>query len=80
MWFGTNWNNLGERGDAFMYDGKTFTNITGNESILKFTDFCPRSIIEDNNGNIWIGSRKGVLLRYDGKIITNFSREISRSN
>jgi ligand-binding sensor domain-containing protein len=76
MWFGTNWNNYGLRGDAFVYDGKTFTNITGDERTTKFTDFSARSFVEDKHGNIWIGSRSGLLLRYDGKNLTNFSHQL----
>jgi ligand-binding sensor domain-containing protein len=77
MWFGTNWNNLGNRGDAFLYDGKTFTNITENEKTIKFLDFGTRSLVEDNNGNIWVGSKNGILLRYDGKVFTDFSKNLN---
>jgi ligand-binding sensor domain-containing protein len=76
LWFGTNWNNYGLRGDAFFYDGKTFTNITKNEKTTKFADFSVRSFVEDNNGNIWIGSKNGILLRYDGKAFTDFSQHL----
>src|SRR5690606_11545255 len=43
IWIGANWNNLGIRGDALLFDGKTFTNITENERTTKFTDFAVRS-------------------------------------
>jgi ligand-binding sensor domain-containing protein len=77
MWFSANWNNLGQRGDAFVYDGAAFTNITENEKSIKFRDFAARSFVEDNNGNIWIGSKNGILLRYDGKSLTDFSQQLS---
>jgi ligand-binding sensor domain-containing protein len=79
MWFGSDYRNAGSRrGDVYRYDGKTFTNITGPEKMLKFTDYNVRSIVEDNAGNIWLGSRNGLLLRYDGKSFTDFSDQISR--
>ena len=76
MWFGTNWNNHGVRGDAFRYDGKTFINITENERTSRFKNFSAMSFVEDNEGNIWIGSRSGILLRYDGKSLTDFSQQL----
>lgn len=77
MWIATNWNNLGLRGDAFVYDGKSFTNITRNERTLRFADFAARSFVEDNDGNVWIGSKNGILLRYDSKGLTDFSSKLS---
>jgi ligand-binding sensor domain-containing protein len=78
MWFATNWNNLGLRGDAILYNGKTFTNITGNATAIKHADFAARSFAEDRDGNIWIGSKNGILLRYDGTGLTDFSHELTK--
>lgn len=78
IWFGNG--EKYKRGDAFCYDGKTFTNITAKAN-LPVTDgflYGVRTIIEDNAGNIWIGSRDGVLLCYDGKKFINFSIEVSK--
>lgn len=61
FWFGT-------RGNATVYDGKTFTTFTNNGK--PFTNV--RSIIQDKKGNIWLGGTDG-LWRYDGSTFTNFT-------
>ena len=63
FWFGT-------RGHAFVYDGKTFTQLPNNGK--PFTNV--RSIIEDKKGNIWLGGTDG-LWRYDGIRFTNLTRD-----
>ncbi|GAB3510389.1 hypothetical protein GCM10027341_48760 [Spirosoma knui] len=61
FWFAT-------RGNAFLYDGKTFTDLTHEG-----TPFINvRTIIEDKKGNIWLGGQYG-LWRYDGSSFTNFT-------
>lgn len=60
---------LATRGNAVIYDGKTFTTITNNDK--PFTNV--RSIIKDKKGNIWLGGYDG-LWRYDGRTFTNFTR------
>jgi ligand-binding sensor domain-containing protein len=60
---------------VFIYDGKSFTHFPMNEApngFLTSNDRVER-ILEDNEGNIWLGSRtnEGVF-RYDGKSVTNF--------
>lgn len=62
FWFGT-------RGNAFVYDGKTFTTLTHNGKTFRNV----RSIIEDKKGNIWLGSQFG-LWRYDGSTFTNITQ------
>jgi ligand-binding sensor domain-containing protein len=62
FWFGT-------RGNACVYDGKTFTDVTHKGK--PFTNVC--SIIEDKKGNIWLGGKDG-LWRYDGSTFTNFTQ------
>lgn len=59
----------------FIYDGKSFTHFPMNEApngFLTSNDRVER-ILEDNKGNIWLGSRtnEGVF-RYDGKSVTHF--------
>jgi ligand-binding sensor domain-containing protein len=59
---------------VFIYDGKSFTHFPMNEApngFLTSNDKVER-ILEDNKGNIWLGSRtnEGVF-RYDGKSVTN---------
>ena len=59
---------------VFIYDGKTFSYFPMNEAQNGFftsNDKVER-ILEDNTGNIWLGSRtnEGVF-RYDGKSVTN---------
>ncbi|GAB3542335.1 ligand-binding sensor domain-containing protein [Spirosoma fluminis] len=61
FWFAT-------RGNAFLYDGKTFTALTHEG-----TPFINvRTIIEDKKGNIWLGGQYG-LWRYDGSSFINFT-------
>ncbi len=65
---------LGTRGSACIYEPstETFTEITRNGDI-PFTNVW--SIIEDNKNNIWLGAENG-LWRYDGRLFTNFTREV----
>ncbi|WP_128545310.1 ligand-binding sensor domain-containing protein [Larkinella soli] len=60
---------IGTRGNACIYDGKTFTVLIHNG--LPFRNV--RTIIEDKKGNIWLGSQYG-LWRYDGNTFTNFTQ------
>jgi ligand-binding sensor domain-containing protein len=64
LWFGT-------RGNASVYDGKTFTTIT-NKDGKPFVNV--RSIIKDKKGNIWLGGADG-LWRYHGSAFTNFTKK-----
>jgi ligand-binding sensor domain-containing protein len=59
---------------VYIYDGKSFTHFPMNEAancFLTSNDKVER-ILEDNNGNIWLGGRtnEGVF-HYDGKSVTN---------
>ncbi|MES2133882.1 MAG: two-component regulator propeller domain-containing protein [Bacteroidota bacterium] len=78
IWFGRD--EKIKRGDAFCYDGKSFTNITAKAYLPVVDGFLNgvRTIVEDNAGNIWIGSRNGILLCYDGKRFINFSEKVSK--
>lgn len=76
IWFGTRY---GISGDVSCFDpsvmqridGKFFTPFTNKEG-LTFSNV--RSILEDKNGNIWIGGQDG-LFRYDGRSVTAISKK-----
>ena len=78
IWFGHG--GKYKRGDAFCYDGKSFINITAKANLSVSDGFLygVRTIIEDNAGNIWMGSRDGVLLCYDGNKFIDFSGKVSK--
>jgi ligand-binding sensor domain-containing protein len=72
IWFtGEEGNNSYESKEGiWRYDGKTFTNFSTKDGMGKyFVHF----MLEDKNGNIWIGTRNTGLYKYDGKNFTNFS-------
>ncbi|WP_232065085.1 two-component regulator propeller domain-containing protein [Rhodocytophaga rosea] len=50
------------------YDGKSFTNITGNLFPARFF-----SLLEDRQGNFWFANFGSGLYYYDGKSIRNFT-------
>ncbi|WP_118973402.1 ligand-binding sensor domain-containing protein [Taibaiella koreensis] len=62
-WFGSH--NEG----VSVYNGKSFEYFTTNEGL---SDNQIRSIQEDNNGKMWIGTSKGVSM-YDKGTFTNYS-------
>jgi ligand-binding sensor domain-containing protein len=72
IWFtGAEGNNSYENKDGiWCYNGKTFTNYSTKEGMSTNFVHC---MIEDRDGNIWIGTRNTGLYKYDGKTFTNFS-------
>ncbi|WP_428654402.1 ligand-binding sensor domain-containing protein [Runella sp.] len=62
---------IGTRGDAFTFDGKTFTIFRNNEG-KAFKNVW--SIFEDKKGNIWLGADDG-LWRYEGSTFTKLSEK-----
>jgi ligand-binding sensor domain-containing protein len=72
IWFtGAEGDNSYESKDGiWCYNGKTFTNYFTKEGMSKNFVHC---IIEDRDGNIWIGTRKTGLYKFDGKIFTNYT-------
>ena len=50
--------------------GKTFVNFRAKDGIGKYSVW---SMLEDQEGNIWIGTRNCGLYRYDGKTFKTFS-------
>jgi ligand-binding sensor domain-containing protein len=65
VWFGTN-------GGAYIYDGKTLTNISKRDGL---PSNAVSSILEDKSGNIWFGTVHGGISRFDGKEFTNFTQQ-----
>ena len=64
---------IGTRGEAFVYDGKTFTTLIHEGKAFNNV----WSIIEDKKGNIWFGvngGRANGLWRYDGSVFTKVSQ------
>lgn len=64
---------IGTRGEAFVYDGKTFTTLIHEGEAFNNV----WSIIEDKKGNIWFGvngGRANGLWRYDGSVFTKVSQ------
>lgn len=53
---------------VFRYDGKSFTNVTSNESTARFF-----SLLEDRKGNLWLGSIGSGVYYYDGKSFQRFT-------
>lgn len=57
---------LGTSNGICKYDGKNFTNIPMTDT-LNIT-----SLLEDKDGNLWIGAMSKGIYRYDGTNLTNF--------
>src|ERR1700752_308625 len=74
IWFGSDISRGKKRGDAWYYNGKSFTNVTAKETLTTKYGFVysVMTIVEDNDGVFWFGSRGGLLFRYDGKSFTDF--------
>lgn len=54
----------------WLYDGNTFKNFNTKDGMSKYSAW---SVLEDRNGNIWIGTRNCGLYRYNGKTFEAFS-------
>jgi ligand-binding sensor domain-containing protein len=82
MWFGSDINWSTERGDACRFDGKRFENITSNASLTTKGGrlYSVKTIVQDSLGNLWFGSRGGLLLRYDGSEFMDFSENVALKN
>ncbi len=54
-----------------VFDGKTFTQFP-SENGRDLVDVM--FAIEDAAGNFWFGGRRGLLWRYDGETLTDFTK------
>ena len=80
IWFsgGENENGYGGGGGIWRYDpsasptaaSKSFKNFTTKDGLGDYSAWC---MVEDRDGNIWVGTRNIGLYRFDGKTFTNFS-------
>lgn len=72
LWFsgGEADNGYGGKGGIWRYDGESFTNFTVKDGL---GDYSVWSLVEDNTGNIWVGTRNSGLYRFDGTSFTSFS-------
>jgi ligand-binding sensor domain-containing protein len=57
-------------GGIWCYDGKTFMNFSEKDGLENYGVWC---IVEDNKGNIWVGTRNTGLYMFDGKSFVKFS-------
>ena len=72
IWFdgGEKVNSIESIDGLWRYDGKTFVSFSTKEGMGKYSVW---SMLEDSNGNIWIGTRNCGLYRYDGQTFIAFS-------
>ena len=72
IWFGGEGkaNGLEAETGIWRYDGKAFRNFSTKEGMGNLEVWC---IIDDRDGNIWVGTRNTGLYRYDGKSFVSLS-------
>jgi hypothetical protein len=63
-------NGFESRTGVWRYDGNTFRTFSKGEGMGNFGVWC---MVEDRDGNIWVGTRNTGLYRYDGRTFTCFS-------
>jgi ligand-binding sensor domain-containing protein len=63
-------NAIESRTGIWRYDGKAFRNFSTKEGMGNLGVWC---MVEDRDGNIWVGTRNTGLYRYDGRSFTCFS-------
>jgi ligand-binding sensor domain-containing protein len=76
---GENDNGFGGNGGIWRYNpsasyktnSKKFINFSTKEGLGDYSIWC---MIEDNIGNIWVGTRNTGLYQYDGKSFINFTK------
>ena len=74
IWFtGAEANNDFENKDGiWFYDGENFKNFSAKDGMR---NYFVHFMIEDKDGNIWIGTRNTGLYKYDGKTFTCYSEQ-----
>lgn len=72
IWFdgGEKQGSIETESGIWKYDGKSYKNFTAQDGLLPYSVW---SMLEDRNGNIWIGTRNCGLTRFDGKTFEIFS-------
>jgi ligand-binding sensor domain-containing protein len=63
-------NGFESRTGVWRYDGNTFRTFSKGDGMGNFGVWC---MVEDRDGNIWVGTRNTGLYRYDGRTFTCFS-------
>ena len=66
IWFVSN----NDFGGLYLYNGETFTHFTTKNGL---SGNGVSGILEDKDGNLWIGTSNTGLCRYDGKNFSSFS-------
>lgn len=72
LWFATEdgRGQIDDQGGVWRYDGKSYTKFTTKEGLIHNGVFFT---VDDQDGNLWFGTRNMGLCRYDGKVFTKFS-------
>ncbi|MBK7427061.1 MAG: hypothetical protein IPI60_08540 [Saprospiraceae bacterium] len=72
IWFdgGEKQGTIESESGIWCYDGESYKNFTAEDGLLTSSVW---SMLEDSEGNIWIGSRNCGLSRYDGENFLTFS-------
>ncbi len=68
---GTLWMSSYARKGVYQFDGKSFIPFNVNDSEKLIDVMC---ISEDKNGNIWFGGRYGLLWKFDGKTLKDYTQ------
>jgi ligand-binding sensor domain-containing protein len=68
VWFGTYGALIGYNGSDFKIIDNEYPGLNKETGFLHI-----RSIMEDSKGNLWIGNNGMGVLKYDGKIVVNFT-------
>ncbi len=70
IWFTGKMSRFGGDGGIWRYDDKSCSNYTTIEGFGDYQVWC---MVEDKEGNIWIGTNNTGLYRFDGKTFACFS-------
>ncbi|MEJ1238395.1 two-component regulator propeller domain-containing protein [Chryseolinea sp. T2] len=68
----------GARGGLFKFDGRSFNSYTSAIGVNDTIEV--RSMLEDNEKNIWFATNDKGLFKYDGQYITQFTTESGLSS